>query len=161
MTAIRRTALTLALALTAILGTAGSTAPAQASFADSASRSTTVATAVVTAPANVVGSLTCGRTSATMAATWGLSSTPGVSGYDVRVYFSDGFVQVVELGPTATSWSAPIAPYYVTAFSIQYTVTTKTSYGWFKESTKTGSFQCWSPSSSTTSPKAAGGSPTC
>ena len=44
MTAIRRTALTLALALTAVLGTAGSTAPAHASFSDSASRSTTVAT---------------------------------------------------------------------------------------------------------------------
>ena len=136
MTAIRRTALTLALALTAVLGSAGSTAPAQAS------RSTTITAAAVTAPGNVVGSLACGRTSATMGATWGLSPSPRVSGYVVTVYFSDGFVQVVELGPTATSWSAPIAPYYVTAFSIQYTVTTKTNYGWFTESARTGSFQC-------------------
>ncbi len=142
MTTIRRTALTLALTLTAILGSAGSTAPAQASFSDSASRSTTVATAVVAAPANVVGSLACGRTSATMGATWNLSSSARVSGYTVTVYFSDGFVQVVELGPTATSWSASIAPYYVTAFSVQYSVTTKTNYGWFKESARTGSFQC-------------------
>ena len=142
MTAIRRTALTLALTLTAILGSAGSTAPAQASFSDSASRSTTIATAVVTAPTNVVGTLACGKTSATMGATWGLSSSPKISGYVVTVYFSDGFVQEVELGPTATSWSAPIAPYYVTAFSIQYSVTTKTTYGWFKESAPTGSFQC-------------------
>jgi hypothetical protein len=142
MTAIRRTALTLALALTAVLGSAGSTAPAQASFSDSASRSTAIATAVVTAPGNVVGSLSCGRTSATMGATWGLSASPRVSGYVVTVYFSDGFVQVVDLGPTATSWSAPIAPYYVTAFSIEYTVTTKTNYGWFTESARTGSFQC-------------------
>jgi hypothetical protein len=142
MTAIRRTALTLALTLTAVLGSAGSTAPAQASFSDSASRSTTIAAALVTAPGNVVGSLACGRNSATMGATWGLSSSPRVSGYVVTVYFSDGFVQVVELGPTATSWSAPIAPYYVTAFSIEYTVTTKTDYGWFTESARTGSFQC-------------------
>jgi hypothetical protein len=142
MTAIRRAALTLALALTAILGTAGSTTPAQASFSDSASRATTIATAVVAAPGNVVGSLTCGRTSATMGATWGLSPTPKVSGYTVAVYFSDGFVQVVELGPTATSWSAAIDPYYVTAFSVQYSVTTKTTYGWVKESVLTGSFQC-------------------
>ena len=142
MTAIRRTALTLALTLTAILGSAGSTSPALASFSDSASRSTSITTATVNAPGNVVGSLTCGRSSATMGATWNLSATPRVSGYTVTVYFSDGFVQVVELGPTATSWSAPIAPYYVTAFSVQYSVTAVTDYGWVKESTRTGSFQC-------------------
>ena len=142
MTAIRRTALTLALTLTAILGSAGSTSPALASFSDSAARSTSITTATVNAPGNVVGSLTCGRSSATMGATWNLSATPRVSGYTVTVYFSDGFVQVVELGPTATSWSAPIAPYYVTAFSVQYSVTTVTDYGWVKESTRTGSFQC-------------------
>ena len=66
MTAIRRTALTLALTLAAILGSAGSTAPAQASFSDSASRTTSITTATVTAPGNVVGSLACGRSSATM-----------------------------------------------------------------------------------------------
>jgi hypothetical protein len=142
MTAIRRTALTLALALTALLGTAGSTSPANASFSDSAARTTSITTATVNAPGNLVGSLTCGRTSATMGATWNLSATPRVSGYTVTVYFSDGFEQVVELGPTATSWSAPIAPYYVTAFSVQYSVTTHTNYGWFKESTRTGQFQC-------------------
>ena len=141
MTAIRRTALTLALALTAVLGTAA-TSPALASFSDSASRSTSITTATVNAPGNVVGSLVCGRSSATMGATWNLSATPRVAGYTVTVYFSDGFVQVVELGPSATSWSTPIAPYYVTAFSVQYSVTTKTDYGWVKESARTGSFQC-------------------
>ena len=141
MTAIRRTALTLALALTAVLGTAA-TSPALASFSDSASRSTSITTTTVNAPGNVVGSLVCGRSSATMGATWNLSATPRVAGYTVTVYFSDGFVQVVELGPSATSWSAPIAPYYVTAFSIQYSVTTVTDYGWVKESVRTGSFQC-------------------
>ena len=142
MTIIRRTALTLALALTAVLGSAGSSSPALASFSDSASRSTSISTATVTAPGNVVGQLTCGKSSATMGATWNLSATPRVSGHRVTVYFSDGFVQVVELGPTATSWSASIAPYYVTAFSVQYSVTTKTDYGWFTESARTGSFQC-------------------
>jgi hypothetical protein len=142
MTTIRRIALMLALTLTAILGSAGSTAPAHASFSDSASRTTAITTATVTAPGNVVGSLACGKTSATMGATWNLSSTARVSGYTVAVYFSDGFVQKVELGASATSWSAAIDPYYVTAFSVQYTVTTKTDYGWIKESTRTGSFQC-------------------
>jgi hypothetical protein len=142
MTAIRRTALTLALTLTAFLGSTSSTAPAQASFADSAARTTTIATAVVAAPTNVKGSLACGRTSATMGATWNLSTSARVSGYTVTVYFSDGFVQKVELGPSATSWSAPIDVYFVTAFSVQYSVTTKTDYGWTTESARTGTFQC-------------------
>ena len=142
MTAIRRTALTLALALTAILGSAGSTSPALASFADSAAVSTSIATATVAHPTNVVGKLTCGRSSATMGATWNLSTSARVSGYTVTVYFSDGFVQKVQLGPSATSWSASIAPYYVTAYSVQYSVTTVTDYGWVRESARTGSFQC-------------------
>ena len=142
MTAIRRSALTLALTLTAVLGSAGDTAPAQASFADSASRTTSIATATVAAPSNVTGSLVCGKTSATMGATWNLSPSPRVSGYVVTVHFSDGFTQVVNLGPTATSWSATIQPYYVTAFSITYTVTATTDYGWSTASAPTGSFQC-------------------
>jgi hypothetical protein len=77
-----------------------------------------------------------------MSATWSLSGTARVSGYLVSVYFSDGFVQTVQLGPTATSWSATIDPYYVTAYSIDYTVTTQTAYGWSKESAHTGTFQC-------------------
>ena len=142
MTAIRRTALMLALTLTAILGSAGSTAPAQASFADSAAVSTSIATATVAPPTNVVGKLTCGRSSATMSATWTTSTSARISGQQVKVYFSDGFVQTVELSATATSWSASIDPYYVTAYSIRYSVTAKTDYGWFTESPLTGSFQC-------------------
>ena len=142
MTAIRRTALTLALTLAAILGSAGSTAPAQASFADSASRATTIATAVVTAPGNVKGSLVCGRSTATMGATWTLSPSARISGQIVSVYFSDNYVQTVPLGPTATSWSAPIDPYYVTAASVYYTVTAMTDYGWSTESAGTGTFRC-------------------
>ena len=142
MNAIRRTALMVALTLTAILGSAGSTAPAQASFSDSAARTTAISTATITAPTNVQGSLTCGRSTATMGTTWSPSTSGRISGYTVSVYFSDGFVQVVDLGPTATSWSSSIDAYFVTAFSVQYSVTTKTNYGWFKESTRTGTFQC-------------------
>ena len=140
MTAIRRSALTLALTMTAVLGSAGATATA--SFADSASRTTSVTTATIVAPGNLKGSLVCGKTSSTMGATWTASPSARVSGYDVTVYFSDGFVQVVELGPTDTSWSAPIQTYYVTASSIQYTVTARTDYGWSTESAPTGTFAC-------------------
>ena len=138
MNRIRRGLILLGLTVAVIVG---ASIPASAGFGDSVVVRTTIATATVAAPGNVVGKLTCGRP-ATMSATWSLSGTARVSGYLVSVYFSDGFVQTVQLGPTATSWSATIDPYYVTAYSIDYTVTTQTAYGWSKESAHTGTFQC-------------------
>ena len=120
---------------------AGATIPASATYADSVALTTTVSTTAVAAPGNVVGKLACGRP-ATMSATWTQSGTAKVSGYLVSVYFSDGFVQTVQLGPTASSWSATIDPYYVTAYTINYTVTTQTTYGWTKESAHTATFGC-------------------
>jgi hypothetical protein len=118
-------------------------APAQASFADSAAVPTMqVTTTTVAAPGDVKGSLTCGSTSATMAASWTASTTPNPSGYLVTVYFSDGYTQTVPLAATATSWSAAIGIYNVTTYSVQYSVTTQTSYGWTKESARTAWFHC-------------------
>jgi len=138
MNRIRRGLILLGLTVAVIVG---ASIPASAGFGDSVAVKTTIATASVAAPGNVVGKLTCGRP-ATMSATWSLSGTARVSGYLVSVYFSDGFVQTVQLGPTATSWSTTIDAYYVTAYSINYTVTTQTAYGWSKESAHTGTFQC-------------------
>ena len=115
--------------------------PASASFSASSAVSTTISSLVVDAPTNVVGNLNCAPTS-TMSATWTASTTPRISGYLVTVYFSDGFVQTVQLGPTATSWSATIVEYNVTIHSVQYSVTTQTAFGWIKESARTASFQC-------------------
>ena len=118
-------------------------APAQAAFGDSATVSTMqVTTTTVAAPGAVTGKLTCGSTSATMAASWTASTTPKPSGYLVTVYFSDGFTQTVPLAATATSWSAAIGIYNVSAHSVQYSVTTQTSYGWTKESAPTAWFHC-------------------
>ena len=138
MNGIRRGLILLGLTVAVIVG---ASIPASATYSDSVTIRTTVNTATVVAPGNVVGKLTCGRP-ATMAATWTLSSAPQVTGYLVSVYFSDGFVQTVQMGPTATSWSATIDPYYVTAYTINYTVTTQTAYGWSKESAHTAAFQC-------------------
>jgi hypothetical protein len=77
-----------------------------------------------------------------MAASWTRSTTPRVSGYTLTVYFSDGFVQTVDLPPTASSWSASIAPYFITAFTVQYKITTHTDYGWFKDSARTAQYRC-------------------
>ncbi len=138
MKRIRRGLILLGLTAAVIVG---ASIPASAGFGDSVVVRTTIATATVDAPGNLVGKLTCGRP-ATMSATWSLSGTTRVSGYLVSVYFSDGFVQTVQLGPTATSWSTTIDPYYVTAYSIQYSLTTETNYGWSKESPRTVAFQC-------------------
>jgi hypothetical protein len=138
MTGIRRGLVLLGLTVAVVIG---ASIPASATYADAVAVKTTISTTTVAAPTNVVGKLTCGRP-ATMSATWTQSTTARVSGYRVSVYFSDGFVQTVELGPTATSWSATIDPYYVTAYSIQYSLTTQTNYGWSKESPRTVAFQC-------------------
>jgi hypothetical protein len=142
MTAIRRLPVIFGLTMAVLIG---GIIPASATFRDSAAVTTGIATARVEAPTSVVGSLKCNNptsTTATMGATWTASTSPRISGYRVKVYFSDGFVQTVELGPSATSWSAQIGMYYVTAFSIQYSVTAVTDYGWFTESAKTGTFKC-------------------
>ncbi|TFV78265.1 hypothetical protein E4P39_03295 [Blastococcus sp. CT_GayMR19] len=142
MTAIRRLPVIIGLTMAVLIG---SVIPASATFGDSAAVATEIKTTRVEAPTSVVGTLKCNAptgTTATMGATWKASTTPRISGYRVKVYFSDGFVQTVELGPSATSWSAQIGMYYVTAFTVEYSVTTVTDYGWFTESAKTGQFRC-------------------
>ncbi len=138
MNGIRRAVLLMVLTVAVILG---ASVPAFATFKDSVAVTTGISTITVAAPTSVVGKLTCGSPS-TMSATWVKSTTARVNGYTVSVYFSDGFVQSVQLPGTATSWSATIDPYYVTAYSINYTVTAKTDYGWSKESAHTAAFQC-------------------
>jgi hypothetical protein len=131
-------------ALTAALvaGPLGMTA-AHASFGDSAAvTSLSVTSATVAAPGGFAGTLTCGSPNATMAASWTASGTPKVSGYLITVYFSDGFTQTVPLASTATTWSASISSFNVTNYSVQYSVTTQTSYGWTKESAKSAWFRC-------------------
>jgi hypothetical protein len=141
MTRIRRGL--LLLALTAAVVIAGSTGAAFASFADTASKSLgTISTATVNAPTNVVGQLTCDSPNATMQVTWTQSTSIRVSGYRVAVYFSDGFTQTVSLAATASSWSAQTSLFNVTAYSVRYSVTTLTDYGWTRESAQTGSFKC-------------------
>jgi hypothetical protein len=141
MTALRRKGLLLALTAAIAFGGGGSLSPASASFADSAVQTTSITTATVAAPTNLVGALACTSPDSRMSATWKASTTPRVTGYLVNVTFSDGYVQSVQLGAEATSWSAPIAKYNVTTWAIQYSVTTQV-HGWTAESPKTGWFQC-------------------
>ena len=142
MSTLRRCLTLAALTVGVVFSAVAVTLPAQASFADSAGTTTTYSTANVLAPANVVGSLNCGNPNSTMGLTWQLSTSSRISGYLITVYFSDGFSQTVQMGTTATSWTQSISTYNVTAYSVQYSVATQTSYGWTKESAKTGWFHC-------------------
>ena len=101
-----------------------------------------IGTATIAAPGSFTGSLACGTSNSTMSASWTASSARSVSGYLITVYFSDGFKQTVQLASTATTWSASISTFNVTAYQVQYSVTTQTSYGWTKESAKTAWFGC-------------------
>jgi hypothetical protein len=139
MTATRRLLAVLGVALAVVVG---SSIPASATYSDKVAISLTASTLTVAAPGTVVGRLTCTPDTSTMSVTWTASPSPRVTGYRVTVLFSDGSKQHTDVGASATSWSAPITTYDVTAFSIRYTVTTFTAYGWEKESVDTGSFRC-------------------
>jgi hypothetical protein len=142
MTTTRRILVLIAL-MAGVLFASG--AAAQASFSDSAKVTATpmsVSTATVAAPVAGPGSLTCRSSSATMALTWTKSTSARVTGYLVTVHFSDGYTQTVQMTANDTAWSQVIALYNVTAYSVRYSVTTQTDYGWTKESTATGWFRC-------------------
>ena len=142
MTTTRRI-ITLIALVAGVLFASG--AAAQASFSESVKVTATpmsVATASVVAPGAGTGSLTCRTSSATMAMTWTKSTSARVTGYRVNVIFSDGYVQTVDKLATDTSWSQPIALYNVTAYSVRYTVSTLTDFGWTAESASTGWFRC-------------------
>ncbi len=141
MTTVRRVMVVLAAAVALAASTLGLT-PAFATYSDTAFITVSYSTGSVAAPTNVVGSLTCGSKDSTMGLTWTASTTPKVSGYLVTVYFSDGYTQTVQMASTATSWTQSISTYNVTAYQIQYSVTTQTSYGWTTESSRTGWFHC-------------------
>ena len=143
MSTVRRGLLLLGLTVAVVIGAIAVTLPAWASFADSAAvATTTYTTANVAAPTNVVGKLTCSTPNSTMGLTWTQSTSTRISGYLITVYFSDGYSQTVQLAATASSWTQTISTFNVTNYSIQYSVTTQTDYGWTKESARTGWFHC-------------------
>ncbi len=118
-------------------------AAAQASFSEKITTPpVSIATGPVAAPAADAGSLACRTSSATMGLNWSASTSARVTGYLVKVYFSDGYVQTVQKAATDTAWSQAITLYNVTAYSVRYTVTTQTDYGWTAESASTGWFRC-------------------
>ena len=137
---VRNALVVLGLATAVAVGTVA--APAGASLADSATVATTISTNTVAPVTNLVGGLSCTNPTSTMSATWTRSTSARVTGYVLKVHWSDGALDEVPLGPTATSWSQPISKYFVTAYAVQYSVTTLTDYGWTKATSLTAAFRC-------------------
>lgn len=116
--------------------------PANAAFSGAATVAPmSIGTVSVRAPGPVSGTVTCGRSTSTLNAGWTPSSTRGVTGYVVRVVFSDGYVQAMP-AQTATTWTGSVNTYYLTATTLHMTVTTQTSYGWTAESLPTAELSC-------------------
>lgn len=119
-----------AVTTTIVAGPLGLT-PAQAAYADSAALTQmTVASTTVAAPAITDSRIDC--TAGSMSVTWSPSTSPGVIGYRVTAQFNKAPDQTTQLGPDATSWSAPLDPRTAQGNSAKVVliVTTLTSYGW-------------------------------
>lgn len=129
-------------ALVAGVSTLLGVTPASAAFSATATVAPMgIGTVSVQAPGAVTGTVTCGRTTSSLALSWTASSTPGVTGYVVRVVFSDGYVQTMPT-QTATTWTGSVDTYYLTTTTVHMTVTAQTGYGWTKDSLPSAELSC-------------------
>jgi hypothetical protein len=138
MNGIRRGATVLALTTTVLIATAGTRAPAQATFADSAAVSTTISTGTVAAPTQVEAKWLCtttteGTTTTEVKIEWWRSTSRGVTGYLITVHEVDGSsYELARVGPTDEIYYHADEQLY--AAQPDFSVTTLTSYGWTAQS---------------------------
>ena len=151
-TVLRKVLLLLAAVLTLVVLATGT---AQATFTAKATTLFGVTTTTVAAPAGVSTAGTyCSSTStyyngtwysrSTMHAkvSWTASATRGVSGYRVTAWLPDGSTYPVgDVGAGTTSVAMDVDGSYASQ-NIRVTVTTLTSYGWSKQSTRSGAISC-------------------
>jgi predicted ribosomally synthesized peptide with SipW-like signal peptide len=130
------------LVLLAAFLVAGMSVPSWASFSDSATVSTTVATATVAPPTNPAARTRCTGNTASVALNWAASTSPRVSGYRIRLYLGNAFQDQVTVGATTTSWQGSADTYYVSNYVMTFSVWTLTEYGWTAESVRTARILC-------------------
>ncbi|MCW2578467.1 MAG: hypothetical protein JWR82_68 [Blastococcus sp.] len=122
---------------------AASALPSWAGWSEAATVATSVTTATVGPPSNLTSRTTCTTTVATVNLAWKASTAKGVSGYLIRVSFGGGAYQdQATVASTATSWSGNTDRFYVTNYTITFTVWTLTQYGWTAESVPTARIVC-------------------
>jgi len=120
----------------------GSSLPSGATFADSATVSTTVATASVGPPTNLTASTRCRGNTATVTLRWNASTSTRLSGYLIRVHLGAAYQDQTTVGPTTTSWQGSTDTFYVSNYTMTFTVWTETQYGWSAESAHTARIVC-------------------
>lgn len=142
MTFLRRSIVVTFLAVATAL--ASTALPAQAAFNDTATSSATVGTVTVAAPtALTVETPGCTARWVDVTVSWSASTTAKVTGYLVTAHRSDGIVQTIAQTDAATTRLRNTADKFdLMGYSTTFTVTTKTSYGWTKESVKSGAITC-------------------
>jgi len=142
MTGLRRALVLVGLSAAVTVGAA---IPASATFADSATVTTTVPTDTVAAPGAVNVAVTYCHPVFTVDATvsWSASSTTrGVLGYRITAYLNNGTSAVMaEPGAATRSYAASFDRYYL-QFQPRVTVTTLTTYGWTRESAQSAVISC-------------------
>ena len=160
MTSLRRVLVLIGLTLAVTIGAA---LPASATFADSVTVPTTVATGTVAAPASITVNDYCYTTTsgywnyATVPATWvpttqywyhadvswpASTTTRGVTGYRVVAHLSNGqSVVMAETNATTRTVSATVDQGYL-AYAPTISVTTLTSHGWTAETPRTAVLAC-------------------
>jgi hypothetical protein len=135
MTAIRRSLILSVLTVSVIVGASD---PAWATFRDLVTIATTVPTVTVAPPANVSSAGTwCNNGVLSANFSWSPSPSRGVSGYSVRTYLADGSSTVFAETDAATFAVTGVYPSHGQAATVAITVTTRTNYGWTKESAQT------------------------
>lgn len=141
MTGICRVLVLVLVAAGVFLGVPAS---AQAAFGDSTTTATvTISTVTVAAPTNVVAQLVdCGSNGRwqDVRLTWTPSATDRVSGYRVTIHQPNG--SVVASSNFGASTTIALIRTDKLSSVMTLSVTTRTSYGWTKESTRTGALPC-------------------
>ena len=150
MNTLHRTTLLTAASIATVV--ALTISPAQAAWQDKAAlASLSVSTETVKAPTNLSTAGTkcatsydaAGNPTTTLQAkvSWTASPTAKVTSYEVKAYTSGWSYSVTTVAAPATTVTGSYDSYYASQ-NVQVTVTAKTSYGWFAESTKSKVITC-------------------
>ena len=138
-TGLRRAALLVVLVAVLIGGSAW---PSWAGYTDAARVDTTIATATIAPPTALTARARCQGNTATVTVDWAASTSERVSGYRVRLYLNSSWQDQATVGPAATTWQGTTDTYYVTNYTMTFSVWTLTQHGWAAESVRTARVVC-------------------
>ena len=71
-----------------------------------------------------------------------IATAARVSGYRVRVYLGEAWQDQATVAGTATTWQGNADTFYVSNYTMTFTVSTLTEYGWTAESLRTARILC-------------------